>query len=538
MKKIFLKNYKKEINSLYFFLVKNFVILFIIILIFAGILMMISKYISENTYVVKDLDSIAEQIEYSNEKEYKYIDSKKALGKKGYFEILDKNAKVIYVSNSKKNNKYKKSILKYIAGSNTGFYCRVYPFKKDGQKGYIIIKLIIDNHTGKTKNNIIAIDENRKILFSTTKYTKGYFSKADYNYLIKGKRYFSDNSSMMSQKYQYKVGGETRYIIFHFENPDIQNYKSTERLKLIFIIIFIILVLISVLIAGLFISSKVRAPLKKIRIAIDDFSKGKREKIDNSNEVKEFAQIIETFNDMEQKLKKSEDLKEELESQKQRMLADISHDLKTPITVIQGYVDAIRDKIIPENKIDKYLEIISNKAETMSTLINSLSDYSILEHPDFKLNKERGNLTEYIREYIASIYEEITIAGYKLDIDIPDEAFYMNFDRFNIKRVFENIINNTMKYTKAGTTIFISFSIGSNLVEIEIGDDGPGIPDEMREKIFEPFVVAEKARTNGQGTGLGLSIAKKIVEAHNGKIYISNKKINGKGTFYKIIFFA
>lgn len=538
MKKFVFKNYKKEINSLYFFLVKNFVILFTFILILAGILFWINKYIGENTYVIKDLDSIVEKIKYANDEEYKYIDSKKALGKKGYFEILDKNAKVIYASNSKINNKYKRSTLKYIASLNKGFYCRVYPFTNNNNSGYIIIRLLINNKTGKVNNLVTAIDSKRNILFSTDKTKKAYMSKTDYNYLIKRSGFFSGNPSMMSQKYKFKYNREDRYIIVHFENPDIKGYKKIERQKIILFILFILVVLISVLISGLFISSKVRKPLKKIRRALDDFSLGKRETILYDNEVKEFSQIIDTFNEMEIKLKKSEDLQIEAKMQKQRMLADISHDLKTPITVIQGYVDAIRDKIIPEDDIDKYLEIISNKVSNVATLINSFSDYSILEHPEFKLNKERGNITEYLREYIASKYEEITIEGYNLDVLIPEESFYIEFDKFHLKRVFENILVNTMKYTKKGTTIYVSLNIGKNMVEIEIGDNGPGIPLDVKEKIFDPFVVAEKARTNGQGTGLGLSIAKKIVEAHNGKIYISDKKINNRGTFYKIILFS
>ena len=232
------------------------------------------------------------------------------------------------------------------------------------------------------------------------------------------------------------------------------------------------------------------------------------------------------------RLKESEKLRIKSENEKQKMLADISHDLKTPITVIQGYSKAIADGVVPREDEKKYLEAIKAKSENLSELINTFYEYSKLEHPEFSLSKETSDICEYFREYLALKYEELDLAGFLMEIDIPDESLNYCFDRIQLKRVFENIISNSVKSNKKGTTIFASLSIVDSIIVIRLGDDGIGIPDSLRSNIFEPFVVGNESRTSGQGTGLGLSIAKLIVEAHEGKIsLLDSDKVCGRTMF-------
>ena len=237
---------------------------------------------------------------------------------------------------------------------------------------------------------------------------------------------------------------------------------------------------------------------------------------------REFVQVIDTFNDMEEKLKESEQQQLHLQEQKQKMLADISHDLKTPITVIQGYVDAMKDGLISKDEQKKYLDIISHKTQMLSELINTFSDYSRLEHPDYQPEMTQGDLVEYFREYVAQKYEELTIAGDFVEVDIQSSPVVMPFDHMQLKRVFENIVANTLKYTEKGTTL-------------SFGDDGPGIPERLREHVFDPFVTGDEARTSGKGTGLGMAIAKEIVSMHGGTICLSDSKESPAGTCYRIV---
>ena len=222
----------------------------------------------------------------------------------------------------------------------------------------------------------------------------------------------------------------------------------------------------------------------------------------------------------------AEEKQQALRNQKQQMLSGISHDLKTPITVIRGYVDAIRDGLVPPEDRDRYLAIIEDRVDTMTNLISSLSDFSMLEHPDFAYTMTEGNLAEYLREYIAGRYQELNIQGYSMEADIPEENIRTAFDHHQLNRVWENIISNSVKYTPKGTTLFVRLmksADGKNII-IHIGDNGPGIPEQMKSVLLDPFVVAEPSRSNGQGTGLGLSVAQRIVEAHGGAISILNEK--------------
>lgn len=226
-----------------------------------------------------------------------------------------------------------------------------------------------------------------------------------------------------------------------------------------------------------------------------------------------------------------------VEAARQKMLTDITHDLKTPITVIQGYSKAIVDGIVPEENMDKYLNTIYQKSNGMAELINSFYEYSRLEHPQFHLNLEPGDLSEYLREYVAGKYEELELSGYELDVDIPEQPVYMPFDHVELRRVFENIIVNTTKHNPPGTTIHVSmdFLRDRHQVRIRLGDDGEGIRAELREHIFEPFVVGDESRNSKHGTGLGLAVVQRVVEAHGGKIRLLRSEETSWSTMYEII---
>ena len=242
--------------------------------------------------------------------------------------------------------------------------------------------------------------------------------------------------------------------------------------------------------------------------------------------------VIHTFNDMEHQLSESEKERAELENQRQKMLGDISHDIKTPVTVIRGYSSAIADHIVPQEEQEKYLRIISQKAALLSELVDSFSDYSRLQHPDFQMNFEKTDLSEYLREYAAEKYEELELQDYPMDISIPENAMEADIDRQQLKRVFENIIINSVKHTSAHTVISVSLQREGENAVISLGDNGPGIPPDLRKTIFEPFVTGDDSRTSGKGSGLGLSIVKKIVEAHHGTVELMDSK---KGTIFHIV---
>ena len=250
---------------------------------------------------------------------------------------------------------------------------------------------------------------------------------------------------------------------------------------------------------------------------------------------KELEQIISTFNDMSERLNDSEKKRIQTENEKQKMLADISHDLKTPITVIQGYAKAVSEGLVPQDEEKRYLDTICAKAENLSELINKFYEYSKLEHPEFNLVREKADLCEYFREYLAAKYEELDLQGFDMDIDIPDQIIEYSFDRFQLKRVFENIISNSVKVNPQGTTIYAAMKQEDGKIKIYLGDNGVGIPDNIRDDIFNPFIVGNESRTSGQGTGLGLAIARLIVESHGGDIRLADDKNGRYKTLFEIV---
>jgi signal transduction histidine kinase len=519
---------KDEAPSFYLFLLREFVFLFIVIVILTFLMLKAGRILSEKSYRSPKIGKIIQQKNALENEEYDSIKLKNYIGRKGYIEVIDSKGKVLYSSNEKKQNEYNELSVKYIEDVNKDVTYTIYPIYKDNDRGYLVIRYEINESSGDVINSIAVINSKNEILYTNMDFKGEKITSSELEYLMGSADNLQDYGIIL-QKYKFKTNSnQTRYLLIHYESPFERADRIAARGHLAIISIYIFLVLVTVLLAIIRLGSKMRKPLRQLRIAMNGFANGDREQVDIKQGTKEFNQVVETFNNMEKELKKSEEYR-------QKMLADISHDLKTPITVIQGYIDAMKDGLIPEKETKKYLDIISQKTSTMVELINSFSDYSRLEHPKFKYEFEEGDICEYFREYVALKYPELTLAGYNVDVDIPEDKVIVNFDKIQFKRVFENIISNAVKYTESGTTIYFSLKQGKDIMKIVIGDDGVGIPDELREIIFEPFVVAENARSNGQGTGLGLSIAKTIVENHKGKIFISDRKVNGKGTFFEVV---
>ena len=294
-------------------------------------------------------------------------------------------------------------------------------------------------------------------------------------------------------------------------------------------------------------NNSVMKPLSLLKNSMEQYDRSKEvlKPIDYKGP-NELQEICESYNSMASALNKSNEERHNLEEGRERMLAGISHDLKTPVTVIQGYANAILDGTISKQNETTYIETIYKKSLVLSELINSFHEYSRLEHPDFCLNKKAGDISEYLREYLADRYDELAIAGFELEISIPDKCIMMNFDHTELKRVFENIINNTIRHNPKGTTIFVSLEESGDLIverskivkpmiRIYFGDDGVGISDDIRQNIFDPFVTGDYARKSGKGSGLGLAISKKIVEAHGGMIHLRDKDETDHSTEYEIL---
>lgn len=224
--------------------------------------------------------------------------------------------------------------------------------------------------------------------------------------------------------------------------------------------------------------------------------------------------------------------KDRLEESKKKMLADLSHDLKTPMTTIQGYSKALYDGFVhDEEQRRRYLKYIYDKSIRVTDLIDELFIFSKLDNPDSQTNKQEQDLCEFLRQVIVEYYELFAEKEMELNIDIPAKKIVYSFDQKLLYRAISNILENTIKYNPVQTNVFISLKEKKGLIVIEIGDDGTGINEEIAQSLFEPFVRGDKSRMNDGGSGLGLAITKKIIEKHDGSVYVDTKPKRGSTNF-------
>lgn len=198
--------------------------------------------------------------------------------------------------------------------------------------------------------------------------------------------------------------------------------------------------------------------------------------------------------------------------------AAIAHDLKTPMTSVQGFAKALSDgKVRPEEQQEVF-DIIYRKSRSCDEMVNTLFEYSKLGTDGYKPELAETDVCALVRDIIAESYCDFEDNGIELNIDIPDEAIMINADRSELKRAVTNLIVNVYKHNPSNIRARISVAEESGRAEIRIADSGDPLPEGVY--IFEPFVTENTARTVGRGTGLGLAVTKRVIERHGGEVKV------------------
>ncbi|MCC3867860.1 sensor histidine kinase [Terrisporobacter mayombei] len=525
---------RKNKSKFYKILVRNYiaftgVIIISIVCILHGINHKIKDIISEPK--IKELVDYASLISDNDNNEINKSRIKKLAGKDTFIQLLDENNKVIYESEPGKfNKKYTKEELNCIHDYYDDPYIDIQKYKNDKNKENVSVSITYYDKDDNIHNKIYVVDDKFNLIYTNTGDTRKSFTENEFKYL-KG-TYLKGYDI---RKYSFKDKDNEKLTLL-INTPSLTNeiYGKILTTSICAFALFILIYIILIIIFIIWINRKVKRPINILNEAIVKFKNGERENYLDYDGPQEFCDICSSFNDMSRKLYNSEKKRESLEEEKQKILADISHDLKTPITVIKGYSKAVCDNLVSEEEKDQYLMTIYKKADHLDELINTFYEYSKLEHPDYKYVFEKVDLCEYGRVYLAGKYEELDINGVEIEADIPDEPIYCKLDRIQLKRVFENIISNSLKHNKKDLSILFEIEEYFDKVKINIADNGQGISKEIRKNIFKPFVVGEKSRTK-KGSGLGLAISKKIVEAHGGSIKIVYARKNYKTEFEIIL---
>ena len=227
---------------------------------------------------------------------------------------------------------------------------------------------------------------------------------------------------------------------------------------------------------------------------------------------------------------RSEDRKqaEAFEKRRNLLLSDITHDLKTPITTIAGYVQALNDGMVKDSEKQKqYLLAIRQKSLEMSQLMTLLFQYVKLDSEGFELKLERVAVTELVRQIAAGAYTDIEEAGMELDVDIPETVGYAKVDQAQFTRALNNLITNAVRHNSPGTKIKISMSDPYGYWVIKVMDSGNRIDDSLMEHLFDPFVMGDESRNSRGGSGLGLSVSKKVIDMHGGSLWLEQPTEGG-----------
>jgi len=225
---------------------------------------------------------------------------------------------------------------------------------------------------------------------------------------------------------------------------------------------------------------------------------------------------------------------EKLDRMRKEFVANVSHEIKTPLTTIKSYVETLQEGALNEPEIaKKFLGVIQNETDRMARLIRDLLELSRLDYQKIQWKKEIISLNGIVKDVVSKLGMQIREKELKVSLKLHRDGARVLGDKDRLEQVVLNIVGNAVKYTGRGGSIHIKTAETKELVVFEVKDNGIGIPKEDLPRIFERFYRVDKARSRELGgTGLGLSIAKQIVEAHHGNITVSSKE--GKGTIVVI----
>lgn len=198
------------------------------------------------------------------------------------------------------------------------------------------------------------------------------------------------------------------------------------------------------------------------------------------------------------------------------MYAAIAHDLKTPLTSIQGFAKALEEDKIPEEEKKEILGIIAKKSAGMNDLVDLLFEFSQLGTAEYKPNLSDFDIAGLMRGIIAENYSDLEDHKIEVDVHIPDTPVTVNADKRDITRALSNLVINTYKHNPGGITFYVRMEKAGDKCDIILADTGNDIPEGMN--IFEPFVTENTARSTGGGTGLGLALTKRIIDRYGGTI--------------------
>ncbi len=276
--------------------------------------------------------------------------------------------------------------------------------------------------------------------------------------------------------------------------------------------------MLAVLIAIYFITERTVVPLRNMLKAVKSFSRGQMDArlIVSGND--EFTELSRAFNQMAESLEHQEHLR-------RSFLANVSHDLRTPMTTISGFVDGIKDGVIPPEQHEHYLNIISSETKRLSRLVSTLLDISRMQAGERKFEKKPFDICEMTRQILISFEQKIDEKKLDVEFICDKDNMLVSADKDAIHQILYNICDNAIKFSYEGGKYKIQIKQTANRkISVSVYNEGVGIPKEDLPFVFERFYKSDKSRgLDKTGVGLGLYIAKTIIEAHDEQISVNSE---------------
>lgn len=239
----------------------------------------------------------------------------------------------------------------------------------------------------------------------------------------------------------------------------------------------------------------------------------------------EIAELCRNINSMSKELKHKFDHEREIEKSKSQLISGVSHDLRTPLTSIKGYLQLIRDKQYQTpQEIKAFIDVAYNKTEMLEDLIENLFEYTRLSGKEIQLNVDRLCLNDIVKQVVMDYGPLFQKENLRLELSLPGERYYVQLDPDKFVRVIENLLGNALKYSSKPGDVKVSLNSENQGVTLTVQNKGQAIDSESLSHLFDRFYRLEKSRSKETGgAGLGLAIAKSIVELHGGKIWAESQ---------------
>ncbi|MEJ8552799.1 HAMP domain-containing sensor histidine kinase [Tepidibacter sp. Z1-5] len=379
----------------------------------------------------------------------------------------------------------------------------------------------------KDNSYVELLDENLKVIEAyNSVHPKGYiYEQKEFNKIIIPNYYYyqySEDINEKSNSFNVYYSKETGNILL--ASVPNQEIKFIQKVFKVTFTIFVLVLLIVIIIYAKWTSISLVKPIKSLVKGVNEISKGNYDTRINIKSKNELGILKDAINNMSKKIEEEIFLREKAEKNRKRLILDISHDLKTPLTNIMGYSETIYYNLeLDESIKNRYLNIIMSNSKKANNLISDLFELSKIDSDDNKIEFKKQDICEFVRILLIDYVFEIEENNMYYEFDIPDYEVMCNISDKYLQRAIGNLIVNSIKYSGKESTIKIKIKKTDSNAIINIEDNGIGIKSDSIKDIFEPFVRIDSSRNSKTGgTGLGLAITRAIIKKHGGDIYLDS----------------